>query len=56
MKLNQDGKSIVVVMSIASNSPPHFAETGCAFVCSHAELYMFTESMNAWIFVSTFQW
>jgi hypothetical protein len=27
-----------------------------AIVRSHAELYMFTESMNAWIFVSTFQW
>ena len=56
MRLNQDGKLIVVDMSIASNSPPHHAETGCAFVQSHAELYMFTESMNAWIFVSTFQW
>jgi hypothetical protein len=55
MRLNQDGKLIVVDMSIASNSPPHHAETGCAFVCSHAELYMFTESMNVWIFVFTFQ-
>jgi hypothetical protein len=55
MRLNQDGKLIVVDMSIASNSPPHHADTCCAIVRSHAELYMFTESMNAWIFVSTFQ-
>jgi len=56
MLLNQDGKLIVLDMSIASNSPAHHADTCCAIVRSHAELYMFTKSMNAWIFVSTFQW
>jgi hypothetical protein len=55
MRLSQDGKLIVVDMSIASNSPPHDAEPGCAFVRSHAELYMFSEFMNAWIVVSSFQ-
>jgi hypothetical protein len=51
MRLNQDGKLIVLDMSVASNFPPHHAETCCAIVRSHAELYIFTESMNAWIFV-----
>ena len=48
MRLNQDGKLLVVDMSVASNSHPHHAETDSAIVCSHAELYMFTESVNAW--------
>lgn len=55
MRLCQHWKLLVVDLSIPSSSP-HHAEIGCVIIRSHAEPYMFTESLNAWSFVSTLQW